>query len=412
MIRLTKPLVLGVLLGLVVSSVAPGSVWAAPESDFAQARHPLSYSDAFESKEKTLGPAQAVLKVVDPDGNPVEEATVTVVSYLDNTPQVIWTGKTDSDGLVKVDLNEDLSNRSEDLLDVHYSIRIFDDKNLLFGMTDISFVRVLNPAKFSASELQEYAHPELYARTVHLQKVGPEALVQRPDVSKQIVDVIVWTDYVNADVRMLDVPLAYGLKVTVTFGESRSYTNRLDVGYKIGDNNWTISGERSITSSIKASNYYTGGILNNWREYTIPVYGPWTFKIEKWAHWLDCEGCNFGYYYYIIRPDSYNGGVRFSIWEGTRSHNGETPSGRQGYIDPPGGIWQLEINSGFKWNVAFTIDLSQWYLPSFSGGHTQQYGGQKMAEYSVPNWKSYIKRYWFFDRDNSKKTWYVTIEEY
>jgi len=82
------------------------------------------------------------------------------------------------------------------------------------------------------------------------------------------------------------------------------------------------------------------------------------------------------------------------------------------YIDLPGGIWQLEINSGFKWNVAFTIDLSQWYLPSFSGGHTQQYGGQKMAEYSVSNWKSYIKRYRFFDRDNSKKTWYVTLEEY
>lgn len=104
--------------------------------------------------------------------------------------------------------------------------------------------------------------------------------------------------------------------------------------------------------------------------------------------------------------------MRVVTLAGTRSHNGETPSGRQVYIDLPGGIWQLEINSGFKWNVAFTIDLSQWYLPSFSGGHTQQYGGQKMAEYSVPNWKSYIKRYWFFDRDNSKKTWYVTIEEY
>lgn len=381
----------------------------------AQPKLHFSYKDATESTEKTIGPSKASLKIIDAEGKPVGGAKVQVVSYLDNVPSIIWTGETNPAGRVMVDLNEDLSGRMEDQIDVHYSVRVFADDILQFGMTDLSFVRILNPGKYDQAKLDALSHPQLFTRTLQLEKIEQSDLVTRPEVSIQVVDVLERVDYENADVRMLDVPIADGLEVTVTFGAEGSYTNKLEVGYKKGAGSWSISGEKSVTSSIEASNSYIGssywdtGLDQEFFEYTVPVYGPWTFAIETWAHWLDCEGCNFGYYFYYVRPDHFNGGVDIRWWDAFRSSNGRTPSGSKGYVKPPAGTWQMSTASGVKWSQGFSVDLNGLGLGSFTGGSTEQYALKKMARYSVPTWNPDYTQYTFYDMDFTQKKWYVTI---
>lgn|GEM_PF-6957278 len=397
------------LASLMLSIVSISAVATADTSALGSA--PVTVTVPDEPGLKTLGSSIVDLTVLGVDGKPAASAEVELFSEL--ADDIIWRGKTDENGHITIPLREDLSKISSNVVPTNYTIRVFSHDQM--ALEAIGFVQVKDTTNMTQVQLRNFEHPERYERTVKLDRVQLVPM-ERPassqgDASIQVVDELISETFRNEYVKIGEMHVADGLKADFVFG-TNSVLN-VDVGYKKDGSNWQVVGSHAMTTTSTTETTFsvTGQLKRSdgifFRAYGMNVYGPYTFRIRRYAHWVDCEGCNLGYYWTEVTPIRYNGGGYVDTTNWYPSYDGDTPSGSQATMDRTVTRLERTFKKGDKWSIAFTVSTA-W--GNFTGGAAKQYENYTKTIYTVPNWSSSYTRYIFYDRDWSGKMWWVTVE--
>lgn len=400
------------MFGLLVSGVMLLSVAATP----GLAQGPIDRTDdhtvaaPVEPGPKGLGPAAAVLNILDADGKPAAGAEVAL--YSDLSGATVWTGKTNPQGHVTVVLDEDLRKSAENIVDTNFTIRVFLNDQMT--VHHLGFTRVKDTAGMSKEQVQRFEHPQKYQRTLQLERVNLVEMPPKGDVSIQVVDQLISSQTVYADTKIGQVSLANGMIATFTHGSGS--TLAIDAGYKTDDKatfsvqgsyNRTTSSSMQTTLTYPASgsagpmcDYYSGTC---YEAYALPVMATYSYSVNKYAHWVDCQGCNLGYYWEEVVPGSKGPGGYFDDYSWTLSLNNLTPSGTQGSCYRNTGCsvtW--DYKKGDKWAGGAKVNTP---YGSFTGGVAKDYYLYTRTSLTVGTWAHTY--YDLYDYDSTSKNWYI-----